>query len=188
VRFKVLLSAGPLALAALLLVTPPSVESRVSDPPISGDMIKFVALYPPVPVPETPLIGADGQTIKLADLKGRLVLLNFWATWCAPCVKELPSIDALRRAIEDPDFTVLLVSIDRGGAKVYRPFLGKLGITSVFSASDPRAKLMRALKLPGIPTTLLISPDGLVLGRLIGDAEWDSDAAKALIHHYLGTS
>lgn len=189
-RFKKILSVGPLAIAALLIATPPSAKApgspAPSEPPLSGDMIKFVASNPPYPVPETPFISADGQTIKLVDLGGRLVMLNFWATWCAPCVRELPSIDNLRRAVKDPNFKILPISIDRGGAKIYRPFLDKLGIRDLVSASDPSAKLLRAMKSPGIPVTVLISPDGLVLGRLIGDAEWDTDAAKALIQHYLG--
>jgi len=186
VRFKMVLSAGTLALAALLLTALPRVAAIAADPPISGTMIKFVASDPPVPVPETPFISADGETIKLADLKGRFVLLNFWATWCAPCIRELPSIEALSQAVTDPRFEVMLVSIDRGGAKVHQPFLQKLGITTLSSASDPSAKLLRALKSPGVPVTLLIGPDGMIQGRLIGDAEWDSEPARALIHHYLG--
>ena len=113
------------------------------------------------------------------------MLVNFWATWCSPCIRELPSIDNLRRAVSDPRLEIILVSIDRGGAKVHQPFLEKLGITALTSASDPRAALLRALKGPGIPITLLISPQSQVLGRLIGDAEWDSPEARALIQYYL---
>ncbi|MDG2287135.1 MAG: TlpA disulfide reductase family protein [Alphaproteobacteria bacterium] len=148
-------------------------------------MIKFVASDPPVPVPETPFISAEGETIKLADYKGHLVLLNFWATWCAPCIRELPSIERLSTSVKDPNFKVVLVSIDRGGAKTHKPFLEKLGITALSSGSDSRAALLRALKGPGIPISLLINPRGQVVGRLIGDALWDSPEAKALIQYYL---
>lgn len=164
-------------------------ESRVatatSGPPIEGAMIKFVASDPPIPVPDTPFIGARDETIKLADHAGRLVLLNFWATWCAPCIRELPSLEALATSIQDERFMVQLVSIDRGGAKVHGPFLEKLGISAITSASDPRAALLRALKGPGIPITVLINPKGMIVGRLIGDAEWNSPEAKALIQFYL---
>lgn len=178
----------PVALIALTLpalVFQTRVEAATSGPPIVGPMIKFVASDPPVPVPDTPFIGADGESIKLADYKGQLVLLNFWATWCAPCIRELPSIEALSTSIQDTRFRVQLVSIDRGGAKVHGPFLEKLGITALTSASDPRAALLRALKGPGIPITLLINRKGMVVGRLIGDAEWDSPAARRLIQYYL---
>ncbi|MDA1309942.1 MAG: TlpA disulfide reductase family protein [Proteobacteria bacterium] len=188
-RFNLVSVAGLPILAAVVVLLVATVtlraEAASSDPPIAGSMIKFVASDPPVPVPDTPFISADGQTIKLSDLKGRLVLVNFWATWCSPCIRELPSIDNLRRAVSDPRLEIILVSIDRGGAKVHQPFLEKLGITALTSASDPRAALLRALKGPGIPITLLISPQSQVLGRLIGDAEWDSPEARALIQYYL---
>ena len=148
-------------------------------------MIKFVASDPPIPVPGTLFISAEGESIKLADYAGQLVLVNFWATWCAPCIRELPSIEALANSIDDERFTVQLISIDRGGAKTHGPFLEKIGVTSITSASDPRAALLRALKGPGIPITVLISPEGMVVGRLIGDAEWNSTEAQSLIRYYL---
>lgn len=179
---------GSMVLVALILsanLFASRVEAKTADPPIEGSMIKFVASDPPIPVPDTPFIGVDGESIKLADYKGRLVLLNFWATWCAPCIRELPSIETLASSVKDPRFMVRLVSIDRGGAKAHKPFLEKLGITGIASASDPRAALLRALKGPGIPITVLINPEGLMVGRLIGDAHWDSPAARALIKFYL---
>lgn len=177
-----------LALAVLVsatILTDPPAATATSGPPIEGSMIKFVASDPPIPVPDTPFIGAQGETIKLADYAGRLVLVNFWATWCAPCIRELPSIEALGKSIDDERFTIQLISIDRGGVKVHGPFLEKIGVTSVTSASDPKAALLRALKGPGIPITVLISPEGMVVGRLIGDAEWNSPEAQSLIRFYL---
>lgn len=168
---------------AVLLKFP--APAGAASPPIEGPMIKFVASNPPVPVPDIPFIGARGKTIKLADYNGRMVLLNFWATWCSPCIRELPSLQALGTSIDDDRFAVQLVSIDRGGAGVFGPFLEKLGITGITSAADPKAALLRAFKAPGIPISVLISPDGLVLGRLIGDADWNSPAARALIKFYL---
>jgi thiol-disulfide isomerase/thioredoxin len=189
VRFKsfsiLVRSAALVALALPALLSQARVEAATSGPPIEGPMIKFVASDPPVPVPDTPFIGADGETIKLADYDGQLVLLNFWATWCAPCIRELPSLEALSTSIHDPRFRVQLVSIDRAGAQFYGPFLKKLGITTLTSASDPRAALLRKLKGPGIPITLLINREGMVVGRLIGDAQWDSPAARRLIQYYL---
>jgi peroxiredoxin len=189
VRFRLVsFVVGVLALVALTVSATgfsSTLQAAASSPPIDGPMIKFVASDPPVPVPETPFISAEGETIKLADYKGRLVLLNFWATWCTPCIRELHSIERLSTSVKDPKFKVVLVSIDRGGAKTHKPFLEKLGITALSSGSDSRAALLRALKGPGIPISLLINPDGQIVGRLIGDAQWDSPAAKALIQYYL---
>ena len=188
-RFNFVSITGLPILAAVIVLlvatVAPRAEAVSSYPPIAGPMIKFVVSNPPVPVPDTPFISADGQTIKLSNFKGRLVMVNFWATWCGPCIRELPSIDNLRRAVSDPRLEIILVSIDRGGAKIHRPFLAQLGITALTSTSDPRASLLQALKGPGIPITLLISPQSQVLGRLIGDAEWDSPEARALIQYYL---
>lgn len=178
-------SVALIALTLPALLSQARVEAATSGPPIEGPMIKFVASNPPVPVPDTPFIGADGETIKLADYNGRLVLLNFWATWCAPCIRELPSLEKLSTTVTDPRFMVQLVSIDRGGAEFHGPFLKKLGITALVSASDPRAALLRALKGPGIPITVLVNCKGMIVGRLIGDAQWDSPAARRLIQYYL---
>ena len=79
---------------------------------------------------------------------------------------------------------MLLVSIDRGGARVFEPFLEKHGISNLTSAADKKAELLRAFKAPGLPTSFLIAPNGAIKGRLVGDAEWDSAAAKDLINYY----
>ena len=186
ISLKVLVRTLALAvlISATMQIEPPAANAT-SGPPIEGSMIKFVASDPPIPVPDTPFIGAQGETIKLADHAGQLVLVNFWATWCAPCIRELPSIVALGKSIDDERFTIQLVSIDLGGAETHGPFLEKIGVTSITSASDPRATLLRALKGPGIPITLLISPEGMILGRLIGDAEWNSPEAQSLIRYFL---
>ena len=175
-------------LAGLLFAALTPISGAFAEAPLEGDMVKFVPSAETRLVPDTPFISADGQPIKLESFKGKTILLNFWATWCAPCVKELPSLDRLNADLGDESFEVVLVSIDRGGARVYKPFMEKLGITATGSAEDSKAALMRAMKAPGLPTTYLVAPDGNILGRLVGDAEWDSDAAKALIKYYTSSS
>ena len=152
--------------------------------PTDGDMAKFTEQIPPKPAPNTPFISPDGKIINLHDLKGTWVLLNFWATWCAPCIRELPSIYELQKNTINNKFKILLVSIDKLGRKTYEPFLRNLNLHDLESASDPKLKLMRSLKLTGIPTTLLLDPNGRIVGKLIGDASWSSRSAKKLIDYY----
>ena len=180
---KTMALAGLLAAALATLAADASAE-----PPQQGDMVKFVPAAEDRPAPDTPFISADGEPIKLDSYRGKTVLLNFWATWCPPCVKELPALDRLNAELAGDNFEGVLVSIDRGGARVFKPFLEKLGIDRPRSAADSKAALMRAFKAPGLPTTYLIGPDGIIKGRLVGDAEWDSAAAKKLIMYYTSNS
>lgn len=178
-----------IALAALLAAALASQAGRAgAEPPQQGDMVKFVPSAEDRPAPDIPFISAAGEPIKLDSYRGKTVLVNFWATWCPPCVKELPSLERLNAEIGGPAFEVVLISIDRGGARVYEPFLEKLGIAGLSSAADTKAELMRAFKAPGLPTTFLIGPEGTIRGRLVGDAEWDSAAAKDLIKYYASSS
>ena len=128
----------------------------------------------------------DGAKIDLNSINtDEIYILNFWATWCAPCISELPSLAKLESKINNSKFKLLLISIDRSGPKVFQPFLKRLGLASLKSGSDPKASLMRELGLTGIPTTLLISPTGKVVGKLVGTAKWDTPSAVELVNFYL---
>ena len=153
--------------------------------PKAGEMAKFVELNPPLPIPKASFFTTDGKKINLNMYKGAWLLVNFWATWCAPCISELPSLYNLKQNKSSSKFKILLISIDRSGPKIYNPFLEKLGLDHLNSASDPKANLMRALKISGIPTTLLINPKGYIVGMYTGDAKWDSPSAEALLMHYI---
>jgi thiol-disulfide isomerase/thioredoxin len=146
----------------------------------------FTYTEPARPVPETQFTDAAGDTVTLASFRGQVVLLNFWATWCAPCIREMPALDRLQGDLGGRDFTVLIVSEDRGGAKVAVPFLRKLGLTRLDTYLDPKGALSRAMGLNGLPTTVLIDRDGREVGRVQGAAEWDAPEAKALIRHFMG--
>ncbi|MCH8036380.1 MAG: TlpA family protein disulfide reductase [Proteobacteria bacterium] len=117
--------------------------------------------------------------------KGRVVLLNFWATWCAPCIREMPSLDRLQAALEDRGLAVLAVSIDRGGTEVIRPFAERLGLERLGLYHDAKGALFRAFGVTGLPTTFLIDRRGRIVGAYPGPAEWDEPEARALIEHYL---
>ena len=122
-----------------------------------------------------------GKTRSMKDYAGRVVLLNLWATWCAPCLREMPALDRLRAELAGSDFEVVALNIDKGGTEKPRKFLADAGIKSLALVHDKEGKTFAALKIVGMPTTLLIGRDGREIGRLVGPAEWDSDDAKALI-------
>lgn len=136
-------------------------------------------------LPSLTFIRADGGTATLADFKGKLVLLNLWATWCAPCVKEMPTLDRLQADLGGDRFQVVTLSEDRAGARVVTPFLAAHNLPHLAAWVDDKSATMTSLRLGGLPTTLLIDSDGHELGRLEGDADWSSDAARALVRHYL---
>ena len=155
-------------------------------PPLLGAFAdNFTLLDPPVPAPLETFAALDGARVRLADFKGRVVVLNFWATWCAPCIREMPSLDRLQAALGDRGLAVLAVSIDRGGAKVIVPFAERLGLERLGLYHDDKGALFQAFGVTGLPTTFLIDRRGQIVGAYPGPAEWDSPEARALIEHYL---
>ncbi len=133
------------------------------------------------PLPNVTFQNASGQPVTLESFRGRVVLLNLWATWCIPCRKEMPALDRLQAALGSPDFEVVALSLDRGGAVASKKFLDATGATKLGLYVDPSAKLANAFKAIGLPATILIGRDGREIGRLLGPAEWDGDDAKALV-------
>jgi thiol-disulfide isomerase/thioredoxin len=136
----------------------------------------FVYNLPPRPLPTFAVTDGDGGQVRtLDDLRGRFVLLNLWATWCVPCRKEMPTLDRLQQQLGGPDFEVVALSVDKGGAEAVRRFYGANGIQrlSVRVAANPE-KALAALGVYGLPTTLLIDRQSGEIARLIGSANWDS--------------
>ncbi|MDH3229965.1 MAG: TlpA family protein disulfide reductase [Alphaproteobacteria bacterium] len=154
-------------------------------PPVTGWMEQFSFKDPPRPAPQTPFLAGNGAEVKLGDFKGRILLVNFWATWCAPCIRELPSLDRLQFALGGEGLLVLAVSQDRGGAEVAAPFLEKLDIHRLGLFLDSKMRLGRALGVRALPWSFLVDREGRIVGELPGYAEWDSDEGIALIRHYL---
>jgi len=115
-----------------------------------------------------------GQTRGLADFKGKVVLLNIWATWCGPCRLEMPALDRLQARLGGPDFEVVPISIDRGGMETVRKFYSEIGLRILAKYIDASGQALRTLDAVGLPTTLLIDRAGREIGRIIGPAEWDT--------------
>ncbi|WP_428375670.1 TlpA family protein disulfide reductase [Lichenicoccus sp.] len=145
--------------------------------------IADLAAHPPTALPTLAFATANGSRLTLADYAGRGVVLNFWATWCTPCVSEMPALDALARALAGatPAMTVLAVSLDRGGAGAVVPFYAAHGIRSLPVLLDPHSETMLALRLDGIPTTLVIDRNGREVARIQGPVQWDAGAAVATL-------
>lgn len=127
-----------------------------------------------------PFVDGDGRERTLADFRGRVVLLNIWATWCAPCREEMPTLDALQARLGGDDFHVLPLSIDRAGLGPVRRFYEEIAIQHLKMYLAEDIKAMQAFAVLGLPTTILIDRRGLELGRLAGPAEWDSAQNMAL--------
>ena len=142
----------------------------------------FVMNSKPNAVPELTFTDGAGKARSLAEFKGKVVLLNIWATWCGPCRKEMPALDRLQAALGGPDFEVLPLSVDRKGMEVVDKFYADTGIKSLSryvtgSSNDAFDKLA----VFGLPATLLIDREGRELGRREGPAEWDSPEVIAFL-------
>lgn len=131
-------------------------------------------LAPTTPAPNVIFLDPNGLQTELTEFLGKTVVLNIWATWCAPCVKELPSLDRLAAKLDASKAIVLVVSQDKGGAAVAKPFLEKIGIKNLPAYADPSGRLWREMNIRGLPTTFLISQAGDVVGQIEGILEWDS--------------
>jgi thiol-disulfide isomerase/thioredoxin len=136
--------------------------------------------------PPLELADLDGKLHRLADYRGRAVLVNFWATWCAPCREEMPSLDRLQQAFEGEPVRVIALSVDRAGPDRVKAFLDEIGAANLSVYRDPTVKAARTLKVPGLPATLLIDRQGREVGRVLGLARWDGDAAIAAVRRLLG--
>lgn len=186
-RMKVFLftTAAALALVMSLPLGLQAGENADSGPPIAGQVQNYEPLDAPLPVPNVPVLAPKDGPVTLDRFKGKFVVLNFWATWCGPCIRELPSLERLNKALGGEEAKVVLISQDRGGFKQTDRFLKKLDVDFPDNFIDERLKFSRAIGVVSLPTTILIGPDGMEIGRLVGSAEWDSPEALDLVNWYI---
>lgn len=154
----------------------------------AGGVDRFRPTVPPRPLPDVAFTDGEGRSLTMADFKGKVVLFNLWATWCGPCVKEMPSLDRLQGALGGERFQVVALSTDRGGGAAVAPFYAKLGIANLTTYLDPKSASMSPLGVRGLPTTLLIDPDGREAARLEGAVEWDSPEMLAFLRTMAGAA
>jgi len=116
----------------------------------------------------------DGGTLRLSELRGKVVFLNLWATWCAPCREEMPALDRLQAELGGPRFEVLALSVDQQGPQIARKFFAEAGVKSLTLYVDPSAQAAFKLGTAGLPASLLVDANGREVGRHLGPAKWDS--------------
>jgi thiol-disulfide isomerase/thioredoxin len=151
---------------------------------LTGWMQNFTPTADAEPVPKLAFVTNEGKELNFSDFSGKIVLVNFWATWCAPCIREMPSLLRLHKARGSEDFTVIALSQDLRGWPVVAPFLKKIELEELPVYVDTKTAVSRNFKVKGLPTSILLDRQGRELGRLAGHAEWDSPEALALINYY----
>lgn len=168
-------AVASLALLSIWIAAPTLAEAANPEP---GQLIET---KPAKPVPELTLTDLDQeQPASLAAYKGKPLIVNLWATWCGPCIKEMPSLMRLSSYLKDKGIIVVAISEDRGGKFVVDPFVKEHGISGIPIYLDKTMSTLKALKQTAIlPMTLLIDAEGQEIGRVLGDREWDSPASKA---------
>lgn len=176
--------AGPAETAATAPVTAPGALSQGL---AAGPLAAFLVHPEPKTLPDLAFQDGTGKPLKVSDWKGRVMLLNLWATWCAPCRKEMPDLSKLEAELGSDQFEVVAVSVDRKGAEASSAFLKDTGADNLKLYVEPSTKIVNDLQSAGLPATLLIDRQGRELGRILGPADWASPEAQALIKAALAT-
>ena len=164
-----------LALTGVLYgITPKAVHAEAGPP---AALAPYAAAKTPLAVPQVAFSDAGGTRQSLAAFKGRYVLLNLWATWCAPCVRELPALAKLKSAIPKDRLSVVAVDVGRSTSADARGFLDAHGAKALDAYVDSNIALLHAFSAYGLPLTVLIDPQGREIGRAVGPAQWDAPEA-----------
>lgn len=141
----------------------------------------FVMHAAPKPLMVLSFEDSQGQKRSLADFNGKVAVVNIWATWCAPCREEMPALDRLQAATGGADFTVVPVSIDRGGIGVVGKFYEEIGIRHLPKYIDTSGQILRTVAAVGLPTTLIVDRAGAEVGRVVGPVEWDAPEISTVL-------
>ncbi len=177
--------AGGIAAVALPLLAGRAIAGVKPDM-AKGSMERFKLAAQPKALPDLEIQNADDKPMKLSDFKGKVVLLNFWATWCTPCVKEMPSLDRLQAAFPKDKFLIVPLSIDGPTKPKVAPFYKDQKLANLGIFFDKGRKTMQGLDVTLLPTSILVDAKGRELGRIEGDADWDMPESIALMKAAMG--
>lgn len=174
-------ATGALAIAAVIFMISPdhASEVRTNDCSVDSETLQSIqVLESPEPVADVSFTLADGSSTSIKDYLGRGVVLNFWATWCAPCVREMPELDAIKADLAPDGIDVIAVSMDREGHSAIEKFFSNTNIQNLEAFLDPKSAAGRALGVRGLPTTLIINPQGQEVARIQGIHNYDTTETK----------
>ncbi|WP_397544129.1 redoxin domain-containing protein [Roseovarius salis] len=182
------MALGAGAIAALAFIVLPSNEGAPSTLDTSGiealregDMQKLVVHGTPKPVSSSPFETDGGGSGTLADYRGKITVVNFWATWCAPCREEMPMLSELQTELGGKDFEVVTIATGRNPPPAMKTFFDEIGVDNLPLHRDPKQQIAREMGVLGLPITVILDRSGLEIARLQGDAHWNSDSAKAIL-------
>ena len=181
------LLAGLLVLVFGLTFVPSQASAHGSDhpTPLANARNQFTFFKPLRQAAQVPLLARDGGLLTLKRFRGKLVVLNLWATWCPPCIDELPSLDRLQALLGEESLAVVALSVDEGDSEQPFAYVERLGLEKLEVVHDFSGRARTAFPLYGMPITYLIDPQGFVVGYLVGAAAWDSPQAIDFLRHYL---
>ena len=174
-RFLAVLYTGLALSANVVLADTAGIEA------LREGTMKKLTFSDPVAVSDISFTDPDGGEFQLSDFKGKTVLVNFWATWCAPCRKEMPMLSELQTEFGGDHFEVVTIATGRNALPGIRKFFSETGVDNLPLYLDPKQKLARQMGVLGLPITVILDPEGQEIARMRGDAEWNSDSAKAII-------
>lgn len=146
-----------------------------------GDMKKLVVHSAPQELPDAAFNLEDGGEGTLADYNGKITVVNFWATWCAPCRKEMPMLSELQTELGGEDFEVVTIATGRNAPPAMKKFFEEIAVDNLPLHADPKMTLARSMGVLGLPVTVILDRDGSEIARLQGDADWNSDSAKSIL-------
>lgn len=178
-RRTLLAAGGTLAAGAAVCQSTKSLADELMD------MSALKPTEPPVTPPDVSFTDVTGKQHHLSEFRGHGMVINLWATWCMPCVAEMPSLDSLSRILAPDDIAVMPLSSDHAGAAAVQTFYREHGIRNLPILLDPDSAAAHSLKLRGIPTTLIIDRQGREVARLEGSADWSTAAAAATIRKFV---
>jgi thiol-disulfide isomerase/thioredoxin len=180
-RWIAVILVGAIVAAATFAVYMLSGLNDEEVPDKLGSIDNFIAAREIKPAPLLTFLDEEGTKVTLEKFRGKIVVLNLWATWCTPCVAEMPMLDRLQQQLEGVGVVVVALSIDRGGPEVVREFFDEHEITHLGVYVDPTMRAQSDVSAIGLPTTIIIDREGNDRGRIVGPAEWDDAEAADLV-------